>query len=67
MSPSAYAQRAAELVAEGATLLSGEDMVTPEHVRAVLDHLPIARWEARRSVFPTQGIARGLSNVPPRI
>jgi homocysteine S-methyltransferase len=68
LSPSAYATRAAELVAEGATLLSGEDMVTPEHVAAVLDHVPAAQRELRRaSVFPPGVVPQGLSNLPPRV
>jgi homocysteine S-methyltransferase len=68
LSPAAYARRAAELVAEGATLLSGEDMVTPEHVLALLDEVPAAQRELRRpSAFPMAVGLRGFSNLPPRV
>ncbi len=68
LSPAAYAQRAKELVTEGATLLSGEDQVTPEHLRALLEQVPAAQRELRRSsVFPGAGLLPGLTNLPPRV
>ena len=68
LSPSAYAQRSVELVAEGATLLSGEDSVTPEHVRALLESVPQAQRELRRaSLIPGPMTLRGLTNLPPRM
>lgn len=68
LTPERYAQRAKDLVAEGATLLSGEDMVTPEHLRALLEQVPAAQRELRRSsVFPGAGLSHGLTNLPPRV
>jgi S-methylmethionine-dependent homocysteine/selenocysteine methylase len=68
LSPSAYADRAAELVSEGATLLSGEDQVTPEHVRILFERVPQAQRELRRaSVYPPAAALRGLTNLPPRV
>ncbi len=68
LSPEAYAERAFELVSEGATLLSGEDMVTPEHLSALFERVPQAQRELRRaSTFPGPVALRGITNLPPRM
>ncbi|MFT3922357.1 MAG: homocysteine S-methyltransferase family protein [Myxococcales bacterium] len=68
LSPTAYAERAVDLVGEGATLLSGEDAVTPEHVRTLLEQVPEAQRELRRaSVYPGPVMLRGMTNLPPRV
>jgi hypothetical protein len=66
--PAAFAERALDLVSEGATLLSGENYATPEHLRALLEHVPQAQRELRRSsVYPGPVVMRGLTNLPPRV
>ncbi len=68
MSPSEYAERAAGLAQEGATLLGGEACATPEHVRAMIAAVPGADRELRRpSVAPGATSGRPLSNLPPRM
>lgn len=68
LSPRAFADRAEELVSEGATLLSGDDQVTPEHLSALLERIPQAQRELRRpSVYPGAAALRGLTNLPPRV
>jgi methionine synthase I (cobalamin-dependent) len=66
--PRPFAERAEELVSEGATLLSGEDQATPEHLAALLERIPQAQRELRRaSLYPGAGVLRGLTNLPPRV
>lgn len=69
MTPSAYAERAAELAQEGATLLGGESGASPEHIRALIAAVPGAERELRRaSVQPGSATpGRPLSNLPPRM
>jgi methionine synthase I (cobalamin-dependent) len=68
MTPTQYAERAAELSQEGATLLGGESYATPEHVRALVMAVPGAERELRRaSAFPGSLPPRALSNLPPRM
>jgi S-methylmethionine-dependent homocysteine/selenocysteine methylase len=59
LSPSEYAERALELVQEGATLLGGEDVASPEHVRALVAQVPGADRELKRpSVNPSASLPR---------
>jgi S-methylmethionine-dependent homocysteine/selenocysteine methylase len=67
LSPTEYAERALELTEEGATLLGGEDIASPEHVRALISLVPGADREFRRPSVAPHGSANALSNLPPRI
>jgi methionine synthase I (cobalamin-dependent) len=67
LSPNEYAERILELTEEGATLLGGEDIETPEHVRALVSLVPGAEREFRRPSVAPHGSAGALSNLPPRM
>lgn len=62
MSPTEYAERALELSQEGATLFGGEDIASPDHIRALVLHVPGAERELRRpSVSPSAHLPRVTS------
>jgi homocysteine S-methyltransferase len=67
LSPTEYAERMLELSEEGATLLGGEDLETPDHVRALIGLVPGAEREFRRPSIAPHGSAGALSNLPPRL
>lgn len=67
LSPTEYAERALELTEEGATLMGGEDIATPDHVRALIGIVPGAEREFRRPSVAPHGSANALSNLPPRL
>jgi S-methylmethionine-dependent homocysteine/selenocysteine methylase len=67
LSPNEYAERMLELSEEGATLLGGEDIESPEHVRALIGLVPGAERELRRPSIAPHGSAGALSNLPPRL
>lgn len=67
LTPAEYAQRLLELSEEGASLLGGEDFVTPDHVRAVVGLVPGADRELRRPSVAPAGTRGALSNLPPRL
>jgi methionine synthase I (cobalamin-dependent) len=67
LSPNEYAERAFELSEEGATLFGGEDIATPDHVRALVQHVPGAERELKRPSIVPPGGRRVLSNMPPRL
>jgi hypothetical protein len=61
LSPLEYAQRALELSQEGATLLGGEDIASPEHIRELVSHVPGAERELKRaSVTPAAPLGRAI-------
>jgi S-methylmethionine-dependent homocysteine/selenocysteine methylase len=68
LTPSEYAERCLELAQEGATLLGGEEVASPEHIRALVAQVPGAERELKRSsVSPGGAHGRPLSNLPPRM
>ena len=67
MTPTEYAERALGLAEEGATLFGGDDICTPEHLRALVGLLPGAERELRTSLLPGAGGVNSLSNLPPRM
>jgi S-methylmethionine-dependent homocysteine/selenocysteine methylase len=61
LTPMEYAQRALELSQEGATLLGGEDVASPEHIRELVSHVPSADRELKRaSVSPSAPLGRAI-------
>lgn len=67
LSPSHYAERAAGLAEEGATLFGGDEVATPDHVRSLVVSVPGADRELRASVYPSTPEAKSLTNLPPRM